>query len=141
MAPRAQGLLFWLLSFRLCLQDHLVYLNSLWSDFASFPSMPPMPPQQPQFSDTKYLPKLLPFSENLSTPSSSELVRTCPFKIKPSENPKVKLLISYTPWAKTTSHSQRCSKLTEDPRRFAEEFSIVIQIYQPSNSQNFSEAY
>lgn len=35
------------------------------------------------------------FSEILSTPFSSKLVRTCPFKIQPFENSEAKPLISF----------------------------------------------
>ena len=36
----------------------------------------------------------------LSTSFSSDLVKTCPFKIKPSEDLEAKCFISYTPWTK-----------------------------------------
>ena len=41
------------------------------------------------------------FSQKLfSTHFSSELVRTCPYIMKPSEDPEVKSLISHIPWNK-----------------------------------------
>ena len=40
------------------------------------------------------------FSLKLSTSFSSDLVKTCPFKIKPSEDLEAKCFISYTPWTK-----------------------------------------
>ena len=41
--------------------------------------------------------KLSLFAESLPTPFSSELVRTCPYIMKPSEDPEVKSLISHIP--------------------------------------------
>ena len=63
---------------------------------------PPMPSSPflccPQFLQTNSFSELLFFSEILSTPSSSELIRIYPFKIKPDENPEAKPLITYIPW-------------------------------------------
>ena len=62
----------------------------------------------------------------------SDPIRTCLFKIKPSEDTGAKSLISYIPWTK--AELQRCSQVTKDPHRFAEEFNIVTQTYQPGFS-------
>ena len=43
--------------------------------------------------------KIPSFSETLSIPFSSELIRICPFEIKPSEDLEVKPL-TCTPWSK-----------------------------------------
>ena len=64
---------------------------------SAFASTLTVPPLYPQLSHTNSLTKLPLFSETLLTPFSSELVRTCPFKIK---NPEANPLISYTPWTK-----------------------------------------
>ena len=53
---------------------------------SSIPSIPPH--------------KLPLFTETLPTLFSSELVRTCPCKMKPYEDPEAKPLISYIPWTK-----------------------------------------
>ena len=42
----------------------------------------------------------LPFSLKHPAPFSSELIRTFSVKIKPSEDPEVKALISYISWTK-----------------------------------------
>ena len=100
---------------------------------SSFSSTPPMPPLYPQSSQTNSLAKLPLFSETLPTPFSSELVRIYPFKIKSSEGPEAKSLISYSTWPKDELRAivKDSPKVTEDPHRFAEEFNIVIQTYQP----------
>ena len=101
---------------------------------SSFPSMPPTPPLHPLvLSNVNFLVKF-PFSpETLPTPFSSELVRIYPFKIKSSEGPEAKSLISYSTWPKDELRAivKDSPKVTEDPHRFAEEFNIVIQTYQP----------
>ena len=51
---------------------------------------------QPQFP-ILILTEQLFFSETLLTPFSSELIKTCLFKIKPFEDPEAKPLISYNP--------------------------------------------
>ena len=70
---------------------------ALSSFFLSIPSTLPLYPQFPQTNSLTELPL---FPEPLPTPSSSEPIRTCPFKIKPSEVPKAKTLISYIPQTK-----------------------------------------
>ena len=77
-----------------------------------------------------------PFPEPLPTPSSSEPIRICPFKIKPLEDPKAKPLISYVPLTKAEPQAtvKDFPKVTEDSHRFPEEFNIVIQTYQPAFS-------
>lgn len=68
-----------------------------------------------------------PFSLKLSPHTSfSELVRTCPFTTKLSENPKANPFLSYTSqtenelWAVVKDFF---SKITEDPHKFAKEFN------------------
>ena len=75
------------------------------------------------------------FSETLPIPFSSELVRICPFEIKPSEDLEVKPL-TCTPWTKPEMRAvvKDFPKITKDPHRFAEEFTIIIQIYHPGFS-------
>ena len=93
----------------------------------SFPSMLPMPPLYPQSPHTHSLAKL---------PFSSEPVRTCFFKIKPSEGPEAKSLIPYTPWTKAELWAvvKDVPKVTKDPHSFAEEFHIITQTHQPGFS-------
>ena len=67
------------------------------TSFSSFLSMLPMPPLYPQIPHTSCLTKRPLFSETLPIPPCSELVRTCSFKIKPSEDTEAKPLICYTP--------------------------------------------
>ena len=77
------------------------------------------------------LAKLPFFSEPLPTSSSSERIRTCPFKVKSPEDPN-KPQISYILWTKAQLWAivKEFPKVTEDPLGFAEEFNIVIQTYQ-----------
>ena len=84
-------------------------------------------PSVPKYSVTKLFPQPLP------TPSSSEHFRICPFKIKPSEDPKPKHLTSNTPWTKAELRAivKNFPKVIKHPYRFAEEFNIIIQTYQP----------
>ena len=59
----------------------------------------------------RFSPGTDPTSETLPVPCSSQLVKTCPFKIKPSEeDSEVKALISYIPLYWTVSHCQRFSQ-------------------------------
>ena len=58
------------------------------------PSFPSTPPPYPQIRHTNAPSKLPLFSDTLPTPFSSKLIRTCPFKIKSSEDPEAKLFIS-----------------------------------------------
>ena len=98
-----------------------------------------MLPLHSQFPHTSALAKLSFFSESLPSPFSPELARCCPFKIKPSENPEAKLLVSYPPWIKAELRAilKDFPKVTEDPHGFVEEFNIIIHIYQPG----FSDLY
>ena len=65
---------------------------------SSLPFILPIAPLYPQFLHNDSLPEL-PFSpEAVSTPSSFEIFRICPFKIRTSEDLNTKLLISYIPW-------------------------------------------
>ena len=93
----------------------------------------------PQFLQTNSFSELLFFSEILSTPSSSELIRIYPFKIKPDENPEAKPLITHIPWtnAEPWAIVKDFPKVTKHYHRFAEGFTIVIQTYQPG----FSDLY
>ena len=91
------GLSSWSLFLRLCVLGCPVSLNACAqtsppAPSSSFSSTLSMPPLYPQLPHTNSLTKLLLFS--------SETIRICPFNIKPSEDPKAKPLISYTPWTK-----------------------------------------
>lgn len=66
----------------------------------SFSSLLSTSPLSSQFPHTNTLGKLPLLPESLPTPSCSEPIRTCPFKIKPSEDPEAKPLTSYTLWTK-----------------------------------------
>ena len=66
----------WLLVARLCLQHH--FNHSFYTASAS--SLPSIP-------SYKFSPGTYPLSETLPAPFSSQLVRTCPLKIKPSGLP------------------------------------------------------
>lgn len=70
---------------------------------------------------------------------SFELVRVYFFKIKPSEDPESKPLISYIPWTKFELQVfvKDFPKVTKDPHRFAKEFNIVFQTYPTG----FSDLY
>lgn len=65
-----------------------------------------------------------------------EPIKTCPFKSRPSVDPNAKPLISYVTWTKAELQAtvKDFPKVSEDPHRFAKEFSIVIQTYQPGFS-------
>ena len=71
--------------------------------------------------------------------SSSEPIRTRPFKVKPSQDPTAELRASYVPWTKAELQAtvQNVPKVTEDPSRFVEEFNVVIQTYR----LGFSDLY
>ena len=99
----------------------------------SSPSTLPTPPLHPQLPLTNSLAERSYFFETLPTPFSSELIRTCPLKIKPSEDPEAKPWISYIPWtkAKLRATVKYFPKVTEDLHRFAEEFNTVFQTCQP----------
>lgn len=60
------------------------------------------------------------------------------FKIRTYEDPN-KRVISYIPWNKAELKAivKYILKATEYPHRFAEEFNIVVQMYQPA----FSDLY
>lgn len=79
------------------------------------------------------------FTAPLPASSSSEPFGTCPFKTGPTEDLNARSLISYVPWTKAERWARKIffPKVTEDPHRFAEEFNIVIQTYQPG----FSDLY
>lgn len=115
---------------RLCLQFHLVLSHgSLWPESISrFPPMPSMLPLYPQFPFTNSLTQLPFFSEILPIPSSSEIVRTCHFKFKPSENPEGKPLISCILWTKGKWWAivKDFPKVNKDLHKFAKGFSIII---------------
>ena len=102
--PKPPALFSWRLGLRFCLERPLISPLAPCSQTlplapsSSFPSTPSSPPLFYQFRHTDYLAKLSLFSESLSTPFSSELVRTCRFKLKPSEEPQVKPLNSYISW-------------------------------------------
>ena len=76
-------------------------LASSWPDCASgaFFLPPFYAADASSIPHTDYPVKLL-FSKTLPTPFPSELFRIFPYKIKPSEDPEVKLLISYILWTK-----------------------------------------
>ena len=63
-------------------------------------SKPPLPSLDPPLPPSNPLTELSCFSEPLLTPSSSDPLRTYPFKVKPFEDPAAKSLISYVPWTK-----------------------------------------
>ena len=101
--------------------------------------MLPTPPLYPQFPLSNS-PTILPlFSETLPAPFSSELVRSCPFKIKPSKVPEAKPLISYNLWTKAELRAivKDFPKVMEVPHRFDGEFNIAILTCQPG----FSDLY
>ena len=64
-------------------------------------------------------------------------------KIKPSEHPEAKPLISCIPWTKTELRTivKDYPKVTEDPHIFAEEFNTVIKTYQPGFSDSYQLVY
>ena len=65
-----------------------------------------------------------------------EPIKTCPFKSRLSVDPNAKPLISYVTWTKVELQAivKDFPKVSEDPHRFAKEFSTVIQTYQPGFS-------
>ena len=87
--------------------------------------MPPIPSLCPQVPYNKSLAKLLFFSETLYNPFSVERVKTCHFKIKPSESLGAKvyfviiiiIIIICLPWAKTELKAmvKNFPKATKDP--------------------------
>ena len=99
--PEPQALL-WLFCLRLCLWPHVVSLS--WLPVTELHHQRPLPPSSLAVYTSSVAPipphKLSLLAESLPTPFSSELVRTCPYKMKPSEDPEVKSLISYIPWNK-----------------------------------------
>lgn len=98
--------------------------------------MPPMPCLYLQFPHINSFSKLslflrfslLPFLQNLFL-----------FKTRPSEDPEVKLLISYTPWTKIELQviAKDFPIVIKNSPISAEEFNIAIQTYQPG----FSDLY
>ena len=104
------------------------------SPSAQYPS--PLYPPLPHSNSLTELPF---FSEPLPAFSSLKRTKTCPFKIRPSENPNAKPLISYVPWTKAELQAvvKDFPQVTEGLHRFAEEFNIVIQTCQPG----FSDLY
>ena len=111
------------------------------------PAPPPVPSSPflccPHFLQTNSFSELLFFSEILSTPSSSELIRIYPFKTKPDENPEAKPLIAYIPWtnAEPWAIVKDFPKVTKHYHRFAEDFTIVIQTNQPGFSDLYQLVY
>lgn len=103
---------------------------------ASFPSALSPPPLYPRLSHSDPLTELSFFSKPLPTTFCPEPIKTCPFKIRSCANPNAKPLISYVAWAKVELEAivKDFPKVTEDPHRFAEEFSAVFQTYQPGFS-------
>lgn len=78
-----------------------------------------------------------PYTISLTKPLfSSELGRTYPYKIKPPKDPEAKPLISYISWKKSELWAivKDFFKVTKDVHRFAEDFNIVLQTYQPDFS-------
>ena len=106
---------------------------------SSFPSTLLPPHLYTQFPHTNSFIKLPFFSETLPTPFSSELIRTSPFNIKPSEDPEAKPFVSYISWSKAElwARVKDFPKVIADPRRLAEEFNSVIHTYWPG----FSDLY
>lgn len=101
---------------RLGLQ-HIFLLPSY--NYAS--STPPVPSHQFSLQTP-------PFSETPPSPFLPEITWICRFKIKPSEDPEAKLLITYIPWTKAELWAivKDLPKVTEDLDRLAEEFNMVI---------------
>ena len=89
---------------------------------SSFPFILLIPPLYPQFPHTNSIAKLPFCPEALPAPLFSEPIRTCPFKIKPSEDPEAKPLIFYIPWTKSALQAivKDFPKITEAPHRLAE---------------------
>ena len=56
--------------------------------------------RDPQSLNTDSLARLPLFSEGLPNPFSSELIRNCPFQIKPFGDPEAQPLISTISWTK-----------------------------------------
>lgn len=83
--------------------------------------MPPVPSHQFSLQTP-------PFSETLPSPFLPEVTWIGRFKIKPSEDPEAKLLITYIPWTKAELWAIVIDlpKVTEDLDRLAEEFNMVI---------------
>ena len=95
-------------SVAICLSSSDPHDQTPPTPLSSSPSTPPMPPLCPQLPHTNSIAKFSLFSETVPTTFSFELSRACLLKIKSSEDPEVKLLISYIVW--TVNHSQRFSK-------------------------------
>ena len=76
--------------------------------------------------------KIPSFSETLSILFSFKLFRVCSVKIKPSDDPENKSLISYIPWTKFELHVfvKDFPKVTEGPPRFVKQLNTVFQTYQ-----------
>ena len=93
-------------------------------------SLTPLHPPSPHTSSLAKLPL---YSETLPTPFSSEHLRTCPFKIKLSEDPETKLLILHIPRTNVTLQAivKYFPQITKDHHILTEEFHIVIQTHQP----------
>lgn len=63
--------------------------------------------------------------------SPTELIKTFPCIIKPSEDPTKSRQISYTSWTKAEIRAiiKDFPKVTEDPHTFAEEFNVITLTY------------
>lgn len=106
----------------LCLKRHL------WCHLACHYCLPYL--QFPLWCHFPWNPPLLFFSP--------ELINTLLFKIKPSGNPNG-LQVPYVFWNKAELWAivKEFPKVTEDTYKFAKEFDIIIQAYQPV----FSDLY
>ena len=92
--------------------------------FPSLSSMISLTPLHPPSPHNSSLAKVPLYSETLPTPFPSEHLRTCPFKIKLSEDPETKLLTSYIPRTKAALQAivKYFPKITNDPHQLTEEF-------------------
>ena len=108
-----------------------LFVHTSWPESASsiIFSLSPIPPTPPTvlsvlpYKDLGWIPFLF---QTCPTFFPSDLVKTCPFKIKPSEHPEMKSSISYIPWTKAKlKFSQKIPKVNwecKNPHRLAEEY-------------------
>ena len=105
---------------------HLMWLlHCRWILYHWSPGEAPISHIDPLSPSTDSLARLPLFSEGLPIPFSSELIRNCPFQIKPFGDPEAQPLISNISWTKAELQAtvKLFPKVTEDPHRFAEYFS------------------
>lgn len=106
---------------------------------------PTPPPSYPPLPHSNSLTELCFLSKPLPTSSSSEPIRTCRIKIRPSEDSNAKALIfnAPAPWTKAELQATKIFLEVElrIPHIFPEEFNVAVQTYRPGFSDLYHGAH